>query len=142
MTIAHFSYQMKTDTGYSVSATGCEITVDQYRRICEILGGAPVWRETPYTMVQVPCISYSHMAPDTSLWLQAAAEEGAEEGPGFLCALVEGSCFLIPPTPDDRDDYPDDLLAIFAFADKHARFGWIMLDVDGDVQPELTMYGG
>lgn len=95
----------------------------------------------PFVTVPIPCISYSHMHPDTSIWLQSAVEYDTDDqgGPGFIAALAEGTCFLVAPT-EPRDEWPQDLQDIFAFADKHATHGWIMLDVSGDVQPDLEVY--
>lgn len=134
--IAHFGYRLKTNTGYICEVTGHEITHEQYGDICAILGGAPVSRETPYTMVQMPCISINHLSRDTALHLHT------DPGYAGLIAPHDNGFFLTVPGDETqtREPAPDDLKAIYAFMAGRAPHGWFMLDVDGDIQPDLPTY--
>lgn len=140
-----FSYQSATASHMTQSISG-GISPEQHQRILQILDeGRPddeprFAPAPPFVTVPIPCISYKHMHPDTSIWLQCALDDSRMmEPPGFIAAMVEGTCFLIAPS-EGREEYAEDLQAIFAWADKHATHGWIMLDNDGDVQPDLLTY--
>jgi hypothetical protein len=90
---------------------------------------------TNFVTVEVPCISIRHLSHWTRTALAGQVYDSA-----VAYVSEDDAEHIFVRALADRDDASRDLAAVLAWADKHAKFGWILLAVDGDVQPDLSIY--
>lgn len=96
-------------------------------------------------MVTIPAISVQHLTEST----RAALCEPLERP--FMVAPHDNGFFLNVPAcqecqnEEQREEFatiPGDLRTVFDYIATYSHFGWMMLDVDGDVIPGLPVYCG
>lgn len=83
-----------------------------------------------YVNVTMPCISLKHLGRYAAWWLDR------DDCP-IRVVKHDAGYFIAGCT---EETLPKALENIFDWAADKAPFGWIMLDVDGDVQPDLEVY--
>lgn len=86
--------------------------------------------------ITIPAISIRHLTRRTRKWLAARIGDLL-----FMAADHDNGFFLTLPMEDSYKDCPSDLVDLAkAYAADPPAFGWILLDVDGDVVPGLPVY--
>jgi hypothetical protein len=96
--------------------------------------------------IAMPAIALRHLSQRTLHWLRVKRDEAE---PPFWIAQYEDGFFLRIPAceacadAEQRDEFyglPVDLQHVFRALQPHTNTGWIMLDVDADTWPGLSLY--
>lgn len=100
------------------------------------------------TPITVPAISIRHLSQRTRNWLHRATAPSDHTDPIELPCMIaphdNGFFMTLPSEETCQAEYlPADLVTLakaYAVEEHWPPFGWILLDVDGDVVPELPTY--
>lgn len=99
-------------------------------------------------MVTIPAISLLHVSETTRQEYLVSQYGDVADGLPFMVAPHDNGYFLTVPAcqacedDEQREQFatiPVDLRAVFDYMATYSHFGWMLLDVDGDIIPGLPL---